>query len=419
MELDIAVSPASNKRKRIIVITVLIVLAVTLVLLTLVPKLPSVKAETLSFVEVQQGPLDIKVPVYGQFQSEFERLVSAPVAGQITDLYIRAGAEVEPNSLIARMSNPDLMQEHFAAQTKLEQMQAEYKLAELKTQNSELAFQAEIAELEYQIKKAELDVAVNTKLLAQGITAKLELEKSELNLSLLKKKFTFSSYRFDKLKEVNRLSLQQKNILLTQQVKLEKLIASKVAALEIKAGISGTLQKVNIKLGEQVTVGQSLAKIGSKHQLIAKVNIPQRTAKNIGLGHKLTIKVNDHRLNAHITQLGSIIENGFIVAEAKITSAIPNSIRPSQPLSGKLFVRHQENALFVKQQPGYKPLSVNFIYKRVEPQLLEKTKVTFGELTDEFLVIEQGGQTGDKFAANDLTKWHDYQKLEIDVNSIF
>lgn len=390
-----------------------------LIAFTLTPKVPSIDADSLSFVEVKQGPLDIKVPVYGQFQSEFERMVSAPVAGQITDVFIRAGAEVNADTLIARMANPDLLQEHFSAQTKLEQMQAEYQLAQLEKQNTELAFQSDIAELEYQIKRTELDVAVQTKLLAQGITAKLELEKSQLNLALLQQKLTFTMYRLDKLKEVNKLALEQKSILLAQQVKLEKLIGSKVKGLDIKAGIAGTLQKVNIQLGEQVTSGQMLAKIGSKQQLIAKVNIPQRIAKSISAGHRLTIKHGNTELFADITQLGSIIENGFIVAQAKLISDAPDDIRPSQPFSAKLFVRHQPQALFVKQQPGFKPLSVNFIFKQTKPNQLDKTKVTFAELSDDVLLIEQGLQAGDKLAATDLTKWHQYQQLNIESNPLF
>jgi len=418
MKLDITPKP-SNKRASLILATGLTLIVGVVVALTNIDHVPSVSANEIEFVEVQQGALDIKLPVYGHFRSEFERLVSAPVSGQVTDVFIRAGADVKPDTLIAKLSNPDLIQEHFAAQTKLEQMEAEYKLASLERQNSELAFQGDIAELEHQIKKVELDVEVNKKLLVQGITAKLDLEKSELNLALLQKKLTFTLYRFEKVKEVNKLALEQQKILLTQQDKLEKLIASKVAGLAIKAGIAGTLQKVDIKLGEQVTIGQPLAQIGSKHQLIAKVNIPQRVAQSIELGSQLTIKVSDVEFNAQITQLGSIVENGFIIAEAKLGSNVPSSIRPSQPLSGQLFVRHQANALFVKQQPGYKPMTVNFIYKASEnKQTLDKTKITFGELTNNLLVVEQGLKVGDRLVSSDLSEWQEYPQLKLQSDSI-
>lgn len=420
MKLDIeSDSLLKPKLKRIVALFIIVFLLV-LVVFTVTPKIPSIDANNLHFAKVQSGDLDIKISVYGHFQSEFERLISAPVAGQVSEIYIRAGTDVEKGTLIAKLSNPDLQQEHFTAKTKLEQMKADYKLAGYEKQNKELTFQAEIAELEHQIKKVELDVAVNQKLLAQGITAKLDLEKAQLDLALLKKKLTFSQYRFEKLKEMNKLALEQQSILLAQQEKLEHLIASKVDALSIRAGITGTLQKVDIKLGEQVSVGQSLAHIGSKRQLIARINIPQRAGENIKLGSELTINMQGRQLMAHITQVGSIIENGFIVAEAKLAKAAPDSVRPSQPLTGQLFLRSETDVLYVKQHPGFKPMTVNYLYKHLAPQQeLAKTKIVFGELTGNMLLIEEGLEAGDRLATNDLSKWQEFEFLDIDSNSLF
>lgn len=52
---------------------------------------------------------------------------------------------------------------------------------------------------------------------------------------------------------MHKLELEQQKILLTQQQKQVALVNNKVAALTITAGITGTLQRLDIELGQRVS----------------------------------------------------------------------------------------------------------------------------------------------------------------------
>ncbi|WP_347101228.1 hypothetical protein, partial [Escherichia coli] len=86
---------------------------------------------------------------------------------------------------------------------------------------------------------------------------KIDLERATLKYKQLKKRFEFSNYRFEKQKEMHKLELEQQQILLTQQQKQVALVSNKVAALTITAGIAGTLQRLDIELGQRVNQGQA------------------------------------------------------------------------------------------------------------------------------------------------------------------
>lgn len=381
--------------------------------------LPKLNSKELESVTVKQGPLDIKIPVYGQFASRYERLISAPETAQVTEILMRAGAEVTPDSVIAKLSNPDLIQQHDEAKAVLERMHSEFAAFKLQKQNEQLNFQADLADTKSQIQSAQLDVDVNQRLAKLGVAAKIEIERADLRLKQLKKRLEFAKYRYDKQLEMHKLELEQKAIQIAQKQKHVELIASKVASLNVKAGITGTLQQLDIKLGQRVSQGTMMARVGSKSQLMARINIPQRLAERVEIGAEVTLKHRDGAFTGTLQQLGSVIENGFIVGEVHFDKTTTLNIRPAQPINALVFLEHVSNALYVEQRPGLIPLSTQPIYKKIPNKaMLTQAQIRFGELSEHNLIIQSGVNSGDILITSDLSQWHNFSQLALDTNNL-
>lgn len=418
MNIEIKQTKKTNKGKLALVVGALVALA-AISYITIKPSMPKLDAHTLNVVTVQQGDIDIMTPVYGQYASRYERLISAPTVGQVGEIYLRAGADVKADTIIAKLVNPDLEQQHFEAQAKLERMQSEFAAFQFQKQNEQLTFEAELADISSQIQSAKLDVDVNKRLSEQGIAAKIDLERATLKYQQLKKRLEFANYRFEKQKEMHKLELEQQQILLTQQQKQVHLVSNKVAALNITAGIEGTLQRLDIELGQRVSQGQAMARVGSKSQLMAKLNIPQRMAERIQIGARVDLKHPSGMLAGTIKQLTSVVENGFVVAEVHLSEPLPTNLRPAQPVNALVFVEHKKNALYVSQQPGLKPLGSQLLYKHLANEAqLEQQKITFGELTGKQILITSGAKAGEEIITNNLSQWHTYQHLALDTAKI-
>ena len=383
------------------------------------PAMPELESSQLESVTVQQGPLDIKVPVYGQFASRFERLISAPESAQVTEILLRAGADVTPNSIIAKLSNPDLVQQHEEAKALLERMTSEFAAFKLQKQNEQLNFQAELADTKSQIQSAQLDVDVNQRLAKLGVAAKIEIERADLRLSQLKKRLEFAEYRYEKQVEMHKLELEQQQIQIAQQQKQVTLAANKVANLTVKAGITGTLQQLDIELGQRVSQGTMMARVGSKSQLMARINIPQRLAERVNVGAQVTLKHRDGAFTGSVQQLASVVENGFIVGEVHFNEGAPKNIRPAQPINALVFLEHVENALYIAQKPGLIPLGTQNIYKKVPNQaLLSQQQIRFGEISEQNLIIQSGVNSGDILITSDLSQWHNFSQLALDTDKL-
>jgi multidrug resistance efflux pump len=415
MQINLTTTKRSQTTKLLFLVLALTASVVSLYL-TLNPGTPTLDKSELNTVVVEQGDIDVYLPVFGSYISEYQRLITAPSQGQIIEVFIRPGADVSKDTVIATMANPDLMQDHYEAELKLERMKSEFLSFKFLKQNEQLAFQSDLADMDSQIQTTKLDVDVNTRLVEQGITGAIELERSSLAYAQIKKRTEFAQYRYTKLLEMHKLQLEQQQILITQQQQYVKRLSTKINDLNITAGIDGTLQSLDIEVGQRLTTGSQIGKVGSKNKLIAQINIPQRFAQLVAHGSPIIITNKSQHLKGHITQMGSVVENGFVVAEAAITSELPKTIKPSQPLNAELFITHKKQALFVEQKPGLIPLSQMSIFTQTNNNpTLEKTTINFGELSNHQLLISSGAKKGDVLVVNDMKRWDTYNQLALEA----
>ncbi|WP_133406327.1 efflux RND transporter periplasmic adaptor subunit [Parashewanella tropica] len=394
--------------------TVLAFALLAVLLLLVYQPQASIPQQELKTVKVEKGDVQLMVPIHGEFVSRYERLISAPSSGKVVEVLLKAGADVEPNSVIARLENPDLQQELLQSESDLQRVQSEYQIFDLNQQNKQLENEARLSEIENQIKAAELELSANNRLAQHGIVAKIDLEKSQLKHEQLLNQKQFHIYRVNKQREINKKELEQKLALVKLQQQNISLLKDKINQLQIKAGISGKLQHLYIELGQQLTQSENIAKVGSNKELMVSLKIPQRLSGKVNLGAGVEMRHSSELIKAEISQLSAIVKNGFIEAEAIITSSLPNNIRPAQAVDGYVFVEKLSNVLFVKQQPGMIPLSTQSMFFMGDKQSeLIKSKIHFGELSKNQLIIKSGVKKGDRIAINDLSQAQEFSKIII------
>ncbi|MBE8166795.1 MAG: HlyD family efflux transporter periplasmic adaptor subunit [Shewanella sp.] len=419
MQIDLNQPNKLNQRKKIIIGVLLFMVSGLAIFMLNQQPIPSIARTELKTVEVKQDDIDIMAPVYGEYSSLYERLLSAPVNGKVTEIFVRAGTNVQPNTAIARLSNPDLQQKVIEEKINLARMQSEFKAFKLQKQSQQLETESQLSEIESQLQGAKLELNANQKLAEHGIVAKIELERAQLTHIQLEKKLNFSQNLYQKQQQMHLLEIEQQQSLVSIQQQQYELIQSKIEDLLIVAGIEGSLQSLDIELGQQLALGASIGKVGSKSELMVQLKLPQRLSRKVSLGALVELRNPNGSINARITQLSSIIDSGFINAEAILEGDLPNNIRPAQPVNAYVFIEHIPNALFVEQQPGLVPLSTQTLYASTldttqnKNNQLKQVSVEFGELTKGKVIIEEGVEAGHHIAINDLSHWREFKTINI------
>jgi len=342
-----------------------------------------------------------------------ERLLTAPALGKVSEIFIRPGTLVTTDTIILHLSNPKLEQEVNEAKGLLAQQKAQLEAFRYEQQNDRLDYQGNIANIQAEIEKAQLELTVNEDLQSLGVASKIELQRAKLAVKQQSKRLVFEKKKFEQFKEMQSHQLTQRNITIIQQISQVALLEQQLSDMKVKSGINGSLQTLEVELGQSVTLGQSLAKVGSDKELIARIRLPQYQADQIDLNAPVVIDTQKGKISAHISRIESIVNNGSVLAEAVIDGELTSNARPSLSISAQVFVRHNENATYIAQVAGLRPRSKQPVFVVSNDSLLVQRDITFGDLSQNKLIIENGLSPGEQIVSTDINKFIQHKTLTL------
>lgn len=373
----------------------------------------SVSLTSLRFQNVESGKLDIYTSAYGELVSAKERLLTAPAMGKVSEILVRPGTKITPEMVILRLSNPKLEQEVSEARGQLAQQQAQREAYKYEQQNERLNYQSRIADIEANIEKAQLELKIQLDLMSLGVASKIELERAKLALKQEKKRLQFEQQKYEQFTEMQGYQLTQRDITVTQQLSQVSLLEKQLDDMQVKAGITGALQTLEIELGESVQQGQSLAKVGSNELLIARLRLPQHQADQIDINAAVILDTQKGKIAAHITRIESVVTNGSVLAEAALDGELTSNARPSLAISAKVFVKQEQNATYMAQISGVRPGTKQTLFVQAGEDILERRDVVLGELTQGKLLIVAGLSKGDKVVSTDTDDYSQYKQISL------
>ena len=373
----------------------------------------SVSAASLSFITVQQGALDVYSSAYGELISAKERLLTAPALGKVAEILVRPGTKVTPDTVILQLFNPKLEQEVSESRGELAQQQAQREAFKYEQQNARLNYQGRIADIDAEIEKAQLELSVNENLMGLGVASKSELQRAKLAVKQQSNRLAFEKEKYKQFIEMQGYQLTQRNITVSRQQSQVALLEKQLDDMQVKAGITGSLQTLEVELGQSVQLGESLAKVGSDDELIARLRLPQQQADQIDINAKVNIDTQKGIITARISRIESVVTNGSVLAEAVLEGKLTSNARPALAISAQVFVKHQTDALYIPQVAGLRPRSKQSIFIRTNSNTLAQKDISFGELSQGNLIINQGLTLGDEIVSSDTSDYNNFKLLSL------
>jgi multidrug efflux pump subunit AcrA (membrane-fusion protein) len=154
--LDIARAPQPKRKKYVLIgAGVVGLLLMTLALTRLEPRAPGVDRATLLIDSVSRGTLVRQVRAPGTLVPERNLFISAVTQGRVEALPLRPGAVVEPNTLIAVLTNPDVEMQALDAQRQLGAAEAQLITLRATLEQQRLTQQSAIEQLQTQLAEAQ------------------------------------------------------------------------------------------------------------------------------------------------------------------------------------------------------------------------------------------------------------------------
>jgi HlyD family secretion protein len=390
---------------------------VMILLLTIFVLQPSgqfkVERNQLLLGKVQRGDLQVTVDGYGILRSDKQTLITALTNGTVEEVLLRSGAEVEPDSIIMRLNNPEVLQDVEAANMALIQEKANFRRLKLSNQRELLAEQANLADITASLKAVQLRAEAE-KGLAGGAVSMLAYKTTLLEEEQMQRRVNLQTQRIEQLKEAlaEALIIQQEQInqataiLQNRQQRAERLI--------VRAGIKGVLQRSPVELGQSVIAGQELALVGSDKDLKALIRISQSRVDQIKLGQSAIINTRREQVAGKVSRITPEVRDGTIEVEVVFTEGVPTSARPELNVDAEIYTADIKNTLFVERPVNVQNHSTASLFILNEDKNNAKLQeFHFGSESGKYIQILDGAKENDLLVLSDMANIKDATEITI------
>ena len=254
---------------------------ITIVLARLKPAAPTVERSSVWIDTVKRGPMIRQVRGIGTLVPEEIRWVAARTQGRVDRVLLRPGDQVQPDSVILVLINPDVEQAAANAESQLDAAEAERLSLAVKLRGDVLSVQSSAAGAKADFEQTRIRAEVNEKLFQQGLATELDLRLTRINAETSAARHSVEQQRLVFVQESIAPQLAVKEAEVKRLRAQARLRRDDVSALSVRAGMRGVLQVLPVEIGAQVQPGANLARVADSTRLRAEIRVAETQAKDV------------------------------------------------------------------------------------------------------------------------------------------
>lgn len=362
-----------------------------------------VKRSSLVFGTVKKGDLEVVIEGFGKLESNHAQMLTAESQATVKTILLKPGAPVSQGDIILTMQNPELGQQYEHESQVLAEMQANLRQLKLNQQREWLNEQASLAETEATYEAAVLKKSVEQELVDSGIVAQLTYKESILKEKQLSKRLNIYKSRAEQLKQVHLEAVNiQLERLKQQQGKLDS-AKRKLANLEVKADMDGVVQTLEVELGQSLTPGQEIARIGSVTDLVAMIKVPQSMARQVELGQKAVIDTRQHEIEGTVARIDPVVKDNSVNIEIKLPEQLPDSARVATTVDGRIIADKLTGVIYLERPSNVSANSRGVLFSLDNDGAnANAKKLRYGRQAGRYIEIVSGAKIGEQYILSQL-----------------
>ncbi len=396
---------------------VVLLAGITLFVMRLKPAAPTVDRSTVWTDTVKRGNMIRQVRGLGTLVPREDRIRSIPAEtdGTVVSIFKLPGALVHPDTVILKLTNPQLMQEAQVAALQLNAAQAEYHNTQVSIESALMDRRSTAADINAQYQQAQLQARTDKALYKLGVISGLTYSDSQGKADALTTR--------QKLQE-EEVSINQKGLetqLAVQKAKVEQARAlaqlkqREVDALTVRAGIEGQLIQMPLQMGQHILVGAELAQIIQPDQLKAQLQIPETQAHDVLLGQPAEIDTHNGVVPGAVTRINPAVVNGTVTVDVQLDGTLPQGARPDLSVDGTIDLQRLHDVLYVGRPAfGNENSTISLFKLDRSGNYATRVAVKVGRASVNEIQILGGLKEGDTVILSDMSRWDNVDRIRLD-----
>jgi len=417
--MDIKRPPKSKIKKKIrnaimIVVGIAAIGGITYGLTKLKPAAPTLDRSVAVIETVKRGEMVRDVRGNGTLVPEVTRWVPAPADGRVEKILLKAGVEVDPSTVIAELSNPQLEQTASDTDLQVKAAQADQETLKVKLESDTMTQKAAIATINAQYSQAKLQLDADEVLAKQGLVADLTLKISRVNVQDLANRLKVEQERLAVNSKSTKAQLNAAASRLDQLRALATLRRQQVDELKVRAGSSGVLQQVLVTEGQQVTPGTNLARVADPASLKAVLRVAETQISGVRIGQPVIVDTRNGLIQGTVSRIDPAAREGTFEIDASLIGPLPPSARPDLSVDGTIELERLKDVLKVGRPAfGQAQQTIGMFVLSPDGTEAERRSVKLGRNSVSQIEILDGLKEGDRVIISDTTALDSYNRIRI------
>jgi len=414
--MDIKREPQKNRKKWILGgVGVIALVGVTVALMRLKPAAPSVERSTIYPDTVRRGEMVLEVRGPGTLVPEDIRWITAVTAGRVEKKNLQPGVNVQPETVLLTLTNPDVEIQTLNADRQLTDAQSQLVQLKANLNTNRLTQASLVADLRSQYQDAKRRAESGAELLKQGLIIPLDQKQAQDKADALENRVRFEEER---LKIMTQTIDEQIKVQEDQVDRLRSISAFQhglKASMVVRAGATGVLSELPLEVGQYAQAGATLAKVvPTPQRLKAVLRIPETQAKDLSIGQKASIDTRNGIAAGHVTRMDPSSINGTVTVDVALDGTVPAGARPDLSVDGVIELARMKNVLYTGR-PAYGQSDATIgIFKLVEGgRYAQRVSVRLGRTSVNSVEIKDGLAPGDVVILSDMSRWDNVDRVRI------
>ena len=406
-----------RKRRRIVyaAIGVVAVALVTMGLSRLKPAAPGVDRSTVWIDTVKRGPMLRQVRGLGTLTPVDIQWIPAATDGRVEKIPVLPGTQVQANTVLLILTNPQLMQETVDANLKLKAAEADYKNLEAQLESQVLTQKSLVVQANAEYNEARMQAETDQQLNKLGVISDLNRKIAEGKAQQLQTRDQIEQERLTNSNKVLQAQRLAKQAEIEQDRALAQLKQTQVQNLTVRAGIRGVLQEQPLKVGQWVTPGTTLAKVVQPDHLKAELKIPETQAKDIQLNLPASVDTHNGVIAGHVMRIDPAVYNGTVTVDVMLDDPLPPGARPDLSVDGTIDLERLSNVLYVGRPAfGQENSTVGMFVLQPDGKTAVRDQVKLGRSSVNTVEILGGLKDGDQVILSDMSRWDNFDRIRLE-----
>jgi HlyD family secretion protein len=327
---------------------------------------------------------------------------------------VKPGARVEADTVLAELSNPELVQQADEARWQAAAAVADWQSLEAELDRQILDAQAGLAAVRSDFESARLQAEAEGGLAKDGVVSMLQYRQSQLRSDQLEIRVDLEEQRITRLEASVKAQLTARQAVVEQAKQLQEQRERQVADLRIRAGIAGVLQQVPVEEGQQVELGANVARVARPDELIAELRIAETQARDVQLDQPVRIDTRNGVVPGRVVRIDPAVQSGTVQVDVEMTAELPSGARPDLSVDGVIEIERLSDVVFVGRPAYGQPESGLSLFRLDTEGTAQRVDVVFGRASVNLIEVRSGLEPGDRVILSDTSAWNDFDTLRLE-----